>query len=278
MLFLACFVFAIVGMNLFGTAERDGVWLNSHNNFEYFGTTLLLLFRCMTGENWNKIMYELYSQGYKFSHTYFVWYMVTAQYIMLNLFIAVILENFEEALISGADKVQQTDLENFVTQWVSVRDELSYPDRDQLPCYVLVKLLYSLPPPMGLKPGSSSNKRGAPYSLLSVVDKQIQDRLFITSLIQSLRLKVDEDGKIMFVNAITALVLRAQALKSGDVLRELSAYQRQEFVTRIRQISNKKFVFRVENMLPDKQNNIIDLSPHFNAATIVQVSWHHFFI
>lgn len=33
--------------------------INENNNFDYFGLSILLLVRCMTGENWNFIMDEL---------------------------------------------------------------------------------------------------------------------------------------------------------------------------------------------------------------------------
>ena len=57
LLFLLCFVFAILGMNLFGKV-KFGENLNEHANFRNFGQSLLLLLRMVTGEAWNSVMYD----------------------------------------------------------------------------------------------------------------------------------------------------------------------------------------------------------------------------
>jgi hypothetical protein len=51
-LFLFLFVFAVVGMNLFGSV-KPGVYLGDNANFHNVGRALLTLFRMMTGESWN---------------------------------------------------------------------------------------------------------------------------------------------------------------------------------------------------------------------------------
>ena len=52
---LLFFIYACLGMNLFGTVmRRDNI--NSHANFENFFSALLLLLRSSTGESWNLLM------------------------------------------------------------------------------------------------------------------------------------------------------------------------------------------------------------------------------
>ena len=51
------FMYAVIGMQLFGTVKR-GTHLNRHANFEHFGRALLTLFRMSTGESWNGIMHD----------------------------------------------------------------------------------------------------------------------------------------------------------------------------------------------------------------------------
>jgi hypothetical protein len=52
-------VFAIVGMQFFYNIALDGDNLDSrHANFRTFFNTFVLLFRCLTGENWNGVMHE----------------------------------------------------------------------------------------------------------------------------------------------------------------------------------------------------------------------------
>ena len=57
LLFLLCFVYAILGMNLFGKV-KFGENLNADANFTNFGNSLLVLLRMVTGEAWNAIMYD----------------------------------------------------------------------------------------------------------------------------------------------------------------------------------------------------------------------------
>ena len=57
LLFLLCFVFAVLGMNLFGKV-KFGENLNADANFTNFGNSILILLRMVTGEAWNSIMYD----------------------------------------------------------------------------------------------------------------------------------------------------------------------------------------------------------------------------
>jgi hypothetical protein len=51
-LFLFLFIWACIGMTLFGTV-RPGVYLGDDANFRNIGRALLTLFRMMTGECWD---------------------------------------------------------------------------------------------------------------------------------------------------------------------------------------------------------------------------------
>ena len=61
LLFLLLFIFAALGMNLFsGVVYHD--MLSPDANFNSFGIAIFTLFRCSTGEDWNKIMHDLTDQ------------------------------------------------------------------------------------------------------------------------------------------------------------------------------------------------------------------------
>jgi Ion transport protein len=65
LLFLCFFIFSILAVFLFsGTPLVDQ--LNVFNNFDNFGLSLLTLYRCSTGENWEWIMYDVYVQQRKY--------------------------------------------------------------------------------------------------------------------------------------------------------------------------------------------------------------------
>jgi hypothetical protein len=55
---LLLFIFAALGMNQYGGMVY-GDFLTVKNNFENVGSAILYLFRASTGEDWNKIMWEI---------------------------------------------------------------------------------------------------------------------------------------------------------------------------------------------------------------------------
>ena len=50
--------------------------------------------RVSTGEFWNGIMHELIDRGHSYAFVYFFSYLILAQFIMLNLVVAVLLINY----------------------------------------------------------------------------------------------------------------------------------------------------------------------------------------
>ena len=68
LLFLVFFIYAVLGGSYLNEFDLEVFILrdvhkisyldDSYNNFDNFGNALLILFRCSTGEDWPKIMYE----------------------------------------------------------------------------------------------------------------------------------------------------------------------------------------------------------------------------
>lgn len=272
LLFLAFFVFSVIGMNLFGKVTRDGVWLTEYNNFEYFGSTMLLLFRCMTGENWNSIMHYLKDEGYPTAVPYFAMFLICCRYMMLNLFIAVILENFEAALAADPDKVQHNNLQDFIEVWADIHDELEAEDKDRLPCYALVKLIHSLKPPLGIK-----NLSETELALGDNSQRQLH-RNFVLSFVRSLDLKEDSKGRVYFVDVISALVRRSGSkYKDGrNVLATMTTDQKHELLYRMRKMTKNKTIKKLEVKMKDEVFTEVDLAVEFNSAMTMQVDWHSF--
>ena len=65
LLIIMFFMFAVIGRSFFGLApiNEPMVELNEHVNFRDFGTSFLLLLRCLTGEAWHMIMFD-YAREY----------------------------------------------------------------------------------------------------------------------------------------------------------------------------------------------------------------------
>ena len=105
MLIIFC-IFAILGCYFYDTITyeeyKDGfVYVNEYYNMDNFYYSFLLVFRCATGENWNNIMIE-----YAFANTdkvsevsayiYFIVSNFADSIIMLNLFLMVTLQQYDE--------------------------------------------------------------------------------------------------------------------------------------------------------------------------------------
>ena len=157
LLCLMFFIFAVLGMNLYGDmpigSKIDGDVFHEYNNFSDFWTAMITLFRCLTGEDWPMVMYALQNEGKNSAGAFFLIFSIIGNFMMLNLFIAVILENFGELLAAedNADEEEFSTKDNkkYITQFMEAWMQLDVNATLQLPCYQIVKLLYSLRPPMG---------------------------------------------------------------------------------------------------------------------------------
>lgn len=58
LLFLLLFIFSALGINLFGGCVYQE-FVSEKANFNGIGNAIITLFRCSTGEDWNKLMHEL---------------------------------------------------------------------------------------------------------------------------------------------------------------------------------------------------------------------------
>ncbi|KAJ8247696.1 hypothetical protein GJAV_G00249220 [Gymnothorax javanicus] len=95
-----------------GTYEQLGYW---PNNFDDFASTLVLLYNIMVVNNWQVFLevYSRYTTGW--SKLYFVSWWLTSSVMWVNLFVAIILENFiykwdhaSSALELGNTRIQTT--------------------------------------------------------------------------------------------------------------------------------------------------------------------------
>eukprot|EP01028_Stygiella_incarcerata_P003241 TRINITY_DN16303_c0_g1_i1.p1 TRINITY_DN16303_c0_g1~~TRINITY_DN16303_c0_g1_i1.p1 ORF type:complete len:988 (+),score=249.52 TRINITY_DN16303_c0_g1_i1:350-3313(+) len=95
---MALLVFSIMAMDLFGGEVKDSSGRTPRQNFNNFPVAILTLFEVMTGENWPNPMFDAMNTN-EFNEIvapfFFIIFFVFANYILLNLFVAVILENFE---------------------------------------------------------------------------------------------------------------------------------------------------------------------------------------
>ena len=119
-LLLLIFIYSVFGMHVFANIRR-GAFLNDHANFDSFGASLETMFRAATGESYNGIMHDLMVQPpycnpashYEYGEDearseggncgdpaiapiFFTSYILVVQFVLLNLLIAIILDQFGE--------------------------------------------------------------------------------------------------------------------------------------------------------------------------------------
>uniref|UniRef100_UPI0037E81DB7 calcium channel, voltage-dependent, P/Q type, alpha 1A subunit, b isoform X1 n=1 Tax=Semicossyphus pulcher TaxID=241346 RepID=UPI0037E81DB7 len=155
------FIYAIIGMQLFGNLsvdEKESA-ITEHNNFRTFIMALMLLFRSATGEAWHDIMLSCLGGkdcdpdsgntepecGSTFAYTYFVSFIFLCSFLMLNLFVAVIMDNFEY-LTRDSSILGPHHLDEYVRIWAeydpAACGRIHYKD--------MYSLLRVISPPLGL--------------------------------------------------------------------------------------------------------------------------------
>uniref|UniRef100_A0A3B3X7Y3 Voltage-dependent P/Q-type calcium channel subunit alpha-1A n=1 Tax=Poecilia mexicana TaxID=48701 RepID=A0A3B3X7Y3_9TELE len=156
------FIYAIIGMQLFGNIaldEDEDSAIDEHNNFRTFIMALMLLFRSATGEAWHEIMLACLGEkkcdpesgntgkecGSTFAYTYFVSFIFLCSFLMLNLFVAVIMDNFEY-LTRDSSILGPHHLDEYVRIWAeydpAACGRIHYKD--------MYSLLRVISPPLGL--------------------------------------------------------------------------------------------------------------------------------
>jgi hypothetical protein len=95
MLALFIFMYAILGMQLFGGKFNfdEGV---PRQNFDSLTWAFISVFQMLTEEGWDAIMYNGMRATSWYSCIYFVSWMILGVYVLLNMFLAIVLQNFEK--------------------------------------------------------------------------------------------------------------------------------------------------------------------------------------
>ncbi|XP_072765466.1 voltage-dependent calcium channel type A subunit alpha-1 isoform X5 [Anoplolepis gracilipes] len=198
------FIYAIIGMQVFGNIALDpDTAITKHNNFQSFIQGLMLLFRCATGEAWPNIMLDCIKGrpcdpkaeknepggcGSNIAYAYFVSFIFFCSFLMLNLFVAVIMDNFDyltrDSSILGAHH-----LDEFVRIWAeydpNATGKIHYTE--------MYDMLKNMDPPLGF-----GNK--------------CPNRLAYKKLIR-MNMPVDGDGKVNFTSTLFALIRENLSIK-----------------------------------------------------------------
>eukprot|EP00063_Salmo_salar_P041143 XP_014015978.1 PREDICTED: voltage-dependent N-type calcium channel subunit alpha-1B-like isoform X10 [Salmo salar] len=208
------FIYAIIGMQVFGNIElNEDTAITHHNNFRTFLQALMLLFRSATGEAWHEIMLSCLSHracdersgnlgkecGSDFAYFYFVSFIFLCSFLMLNLFVAVIMDNFEY-LTRDSSILGPHHLDEFIRVWAeydpAACGRIRYND--------MYNLLRIISPPLGL-------------------GKNCPNRVAYKRLVK-MNMPIADDNTVHFTSTLMALIRTALEIKlsSGMVAQRLS--------------------------------------------------------
>jgi hypothetical protein len=169
---LIFFMFAVLGVSLFqGVTQSDEIYTlqlldPEYKNFSNFHLGFILIFVIATGESWPLAMYDVGNVppfcgettcGSSFSFVYFIMFVMVVQKIMLNLFILVIIQQFETYYVSDDSPIQKfkSNLVLFEKVWIEFtakHDHVKIKEKH------LNKFFRKLPPPIGIPDDVSENE------------------------------------------------------------------------------------------------------------------------
>jgi len=233
---LVQFMYAVLGMNVF-TFVMHGDAIDENKNFESFGAACLLLFQCLTGDGWSEFMDDLLVDeergcdpdaipsdcGSPLAIPYFLSFMVIGVFVMLNLVVAVILENFTALGSVNPDLVSAGDIGDFKEAWGAYD-----PDADgKIPAKVLPQLVRALKPPLGIGGTAEGSTTGRAVKFcislgITQSEGQVEFREVLDALLNSNYQKKDIDlavGADSPPAVREALRSRKKALGSPDIFR-----------------------------------------------------------
>ena len=92
---IVVYIYAIMGYHLFHEHDPE--------NWRSLGISVLTLFNIITLEGWTEVMYtamELHPMAWM----YFVSFVIVGTFVVINMFIAIIINNLDEAKIEKAER------------------------------------------------------------------------------------------------------------------------------------------------------------------------------
>ncbi|XP_072537833.1 calcium channel, voltage-dependent, L type, alpha 1S subunit, b isoform X2 [Salminus brasiliensis] len=201
------FIYAVIGMQVFGKiALVDGTEINRNANFQTFPQAILLLYRTVTGEGWQKLMLacmsgklcdpksdyapgEEHSCGTNFAVFYFLSFNMLCAFLIINLFVAVIMDNFDY-LTRDWSILGPHHLDEFKKIWAEYDPEAT----GRIKHLDVVTLLRRIQPPLGF--GKFCPHRSACRRLISM------------------NMPLNSDGTVTFNATLFALVRTDLSIKT----------------------------------------------------------------
>lgn len=202
------FIYAVIGMQMFGRIAKDpDTAIHRNNHFQTFQQAVLVLFRSATGEAWQDIMMdcsdgacdklaldetnrdENASCGSNIAFPYFISFYVLCSFLIINLFVAVIMDNFDY-LTRDWSILGPHHLDEFIRLW----SEYDPDAKGRIKHLDVVTLLRKISPPLGF-------------------GKLCPHRVACKRLV-SMNMPLNSDGTVLFNATLFAVVRTSLKIKT----------------------------------------------------------------
>uniref|UniRef100_A0A8C3H2S3 Voltage-dependent L-type calcium channel subunit alpha n=1 Tax=Corvus moneduloides TaxID=1196302 RepID=A0A8C3H2S3_CORMO len=238
-------------------AMRDNNQINRNNNFQTFPQAVLLLFRCATGEAWQEIMLaclpgkrcdpesdynpgEEYTCGSNFAIIYFISFYMLCAFLIINLFVAVIMDNFDY-LTRDWSILGPHHLDEFKRIWSEYDPEA----KGRIKHLDVVTLLRRIQPPLGF-------------------GKLCPHRVACKRLV-AMNMPLNSDGTVMFNATLFALVRTALKIKTEGNLEQAN----EELRAVIKKIWKKTSMKLLDQVVPPAGDDEVTVGK-FYATFLIQ--------
>ncbi|KYO36616.1 hypothetical protein Y1Q_0024310 [Alligator mississippiensis] len=260
------FIYAVIGMQVFGKiALNDTTGINRNNNFQTFPQAVLLLFRCATGEAWQEIMLAClsgkkcdpesepanstegdHSCGSSFAIFYFISFYMLCAFLIINLFVAVIMDNFDY-LTRDWSILGPHHLDEFKRIWAEYDPEA----KGRIKHLDVVTLLRRIQPPLGF-------------------GKLCPHRVACKRLV-SMNMPLNSDGTVMFNATLFALVRTALRIKTEGNLEQAN----EELRAIIKKIWKRTSMKLLDQVVPPAGDDEVTVGK-FYATFLIQEYFRKF--
>ncbi|XP_014299103.1 muscle calcium channel subunit alpha-1 isoform X3 [Microplitis demolitor] len=211
------FIYAVIGMQVFGKIALDNdTTIYRNNNFQTFPQAVLILFRSATGESWQNIMLDCSNRpgevkcdpksdernspgcGNDIAFPYFISFYVLCSFLIINLFVAVIMDNFDY-LTRDWSILGPHHLDEFIRLW----SEYDPDAKGRIKHLDVVTLLRKISPPLGF-------------------GKLCPHRVACKRLV-SMNMPLNSDGTVLFNATLFAVVRTSLRIKTEGNIDEANA-------------------------------------------------------
>ncbi|KAM6436859.1 voltage-dependent L-type calcium channel subunit alpha-1C isoform 15-T15 [Liasis olivaceus] len=261
------FIYAVIGMQVFGKiALNDATEINRNNNFQTFPQAVLLLFRCATGEAWQEIMLACLPNkkcdpeslepssstegehpcGSSFAVFYFISFYMLCAFLIINLFVAVIMDNFDY-LTRDWSILGPHHLDEFKRIWAEYDPEA----KGRIKHLDVVTLLRRIQPPLGF-------------------GKLCPHRVACKRLV-SMNMPLNSDGTVMFNATLFALVRTALRIKTEGNLEQAN----EELRAIIKKIWKRTSMKLLDQVVPPAGDDEVTVGK-FYATFLIQEYFRKF--